>query len=104
MYNGGGDAVQDPLKMKYGVKTPYGMKEEQIKQLYDNNKRYYPSDIRGNVDEWGAVLKHRTEVYQREQAEAQIQKQLHKKDYANELEQAIAQKKYAGEMEKMNKD
>jgi len=35
--------------------------------------RYYPVDVRGNLDEWGAVIKHQSEVHQREQAEAHMQ-------------------------------
>ena len=28
--------------------------------------RYYPVDKNGNLDEWGAVIKHQTEVHYRE--------------------------------------
>lgn len=72
MHNQGGDAIMDPLKMAHGVKKPLQDKAEKIQQLYGEQKRYYPVDRKGQVDEWGAVQRHRTEVYQREQAEAQI--------------------------------
>lgn len=53
----------DPLKMAYGVKKPLDQKASQIQALQQDAKRYYPTDARGNVDEWGAVLKHREEVF-----------------------------------------
>ena len=43
---------------------------ENIEKLYNDSKRYYPVDKKGNVDEWGAVQQHRTEAYHRELAEA----------------------------------
>jgi hypothetical protein len=49
---------------------------ESIQRLHEENKRYYPTDQKGNIDEWGALQKHRVEAYQREQAESQIQKAL----------------------------
>ncbi len=72
MYKGS-DAIMDPLKMHYGVKRPLQFKEERIKNLPDSNMRYYPVDVRGNLDEWGAVIKHQSEVHQREQAQAHMQ-------------------------------
>lgn len=56
----------DPLKMAYGVKKPLDQKQVKIKQLEENSMRYYPNDRYGNVDEWGAVIKHQTEVYNRD--------------------------------------
>jgi hypothetical protein len=41
----------------FGVKKPLDEKQEKINQLMDANKRYYPTDHRGNIDEWGAVIK-----------------------------------------------
>ena len=53
-----GDAVMDPLKMHTaGVKKPMQEKEGKIQNLYDNQERYYPTDPKGNLDEWGAVIK-----------------------------------------------
>lgn len=34
--------------------------------------RYYPIGRAGDVDEWGAVQKHRQEVFHREETEAKI--------------------------------
>jgi len=31
-------------------------KQDNIQQLYDQNKRYYPMTKKGQVDEWGAVI------------------------------------------------
>ena len=53
-----GDAVMDPLKMyTAGVKKPFKEKESKIQSLHENQERYYPVDPRGNLDEWGAVIK-----------------------------------------------
>ena len=53
-----GDAVMDPLKMHTaGVKKPFKEKEGKIQSLQENQERYYPVDPRGNLDEWGAVIK-----------------------------------------------
>ena len=56
----------------------------------ENNQRYYPRDPKGNLDEWGAVIKRQTEAYQRDQADKQIQKIINAKSYSNELDQIIA--------------
>lgn len=39
-------------------------KQEKINQLLENNKRYYPTDAKGNIDEWGAVIKKQAEIYE----------------------------------------
>jgi hypothetical protein len=54
----GAEAVMDTLKMAHGVKKPLQQKEERIKSLADQQKRYYPVDVRGNLDEWGAIVHH----------------------------------------------
>lgn len=38
----------DPLRMHaYGVKRPLEEKRGEIKELYDQSKRYYPEDAKG---------------------------------------------------------
>ena len=67
-----GDAVMDPLKMHTaGVKKPFKEKEGKIQSLQENQERYYPVDPRGNLDEWGAVIKRQTEAFNRD---IQVQK------------------------------
>jgi hypothetical protein len=61
-----GDAVADPLKARSGFKKPLEYKQENINQLYNDQKRYYPVNIRGNVDEWAAIERNRVEAFQRE--------------------------------------
>ena len=39
-------------------------KQGNITQLAEQNKRYYPSDQFGNIDEWGAVIKKQVETYE----------------------------------------
>jgi len=68
--------IMDPLKMAYGVKKPLTDKTEKIKDLVTDQNRYYPLDKHGNVDEWGAVVKHKNEVHERMLMEAQIKKTL----------------------------
>jgi len=41
------------------------------------------------VDEWGAVIKRRTEAYNREQQEHQMMKQQQARQYGEELTQAM---------------
>jgi len=41
----------------FGVKRPLDEKQEKINNLLEQSKRYYPTDQKGNVDEWGAVIK-----------------------------------------------
>jgi hypothetical protein len=48
----------DPLKMAYGVKKPLDLKENKIKELSNQQMRYYPKDQHGNLDEWGAIINH----------------------------------------------
>ena len=66
------DQLFDPLKIHtQGVKKPLEDKGGKLQNLADNNQRYYPTDGRGNVDEWGAVIKRQTEAYQRETQDKQ---------------------------------
>ena len=52
------DNLIDPLKIHtQGVKKPLEDKGEKFNTLVNNNQRYYPSDNRGGIDEWGAVIK-----------------------------------------------
>ena len=90
MHSGGGDAVMDPLKAAYGVKKPLDQKQQKISELHSNQKRYYPTSARGDVDEWGAVIQHRQEVYQREKAEEGLSKRLNQQDYHRQLDLAVA--------------
>jgi len=94
----------DPLKMAYGVKKPLEHKVDKIKELYDNQKRYYPIDKAGDIDEWGAVEKHRMEVFQREEDDKRIKAAINKKEYANELEREIAHKKARDALDRGNKE
>lgn len=59
--------VIDALKVHtMGVKKPFGDKDASMQALAAQGNRYYPIDGAGNVDEWGAVIKRQTEVFQRE--------------------------------------
>jgi hypothetical protein len=53
----------------FGVKKSIGDKQPKINQLYQEGKRYYPTDGRGNVDEWAAVVKRQTEVVDKLESE-----------------------------------
>lgn len=67
--------VIDPLKMRtYGEKKSVQEKQEKIQGLYDKYHRYYPVDNRGNLDEWGAVIKHQEEMYKNEVERKKIEK------------------------------
>ncbi|CDW73158.1 UNKNOWN [Stylonychia lemnae] len=54
-------------------------KQEKINQLLENNKRYYPTDGKGNIDEWGAVIKRQVEAFE-------LQKQLQDKVKVHQMQ------------------
>ena len=84
----------DPLKMHTaGVKKPMQEKEGKIQNLYQNQERYYPTDPKGNLDEWGAVIKRQTEAYQRDVQVQQVQKGQNRQSYNEELNKAIQLKR-----------
>ena len=83
----------DPLKMHtQGVKKPLEDKGEKLNALANNNQRYYPTDARGGLDEWGAVIKRQGEAYQREKETIASQKVNQARSYGMELQQAMQQK------------
>ena len=91
----------DPLKMHTaGVKKPMQEKEGKIQNLYQNQERYYPTDPKGNLDEWGAVIKRQTEAYQRDVQVQQVQKEQNRQSYNAELNKAIQLKR---DQEKLDK-
>ena len=93
--------VVDPLKMHaYSVKKPLDNKSDKIQQLYDEQKRYYPVDREGNIDEWGAIIKKQAENYEREQNEARYRKQFMQKQYGDEQKKIVQEKEYSQRMER----
>ena len=68
-------------------------KEGKIQNLYQNQERYYPTDPKGNLDEWGAVIKRQTEAYQRDVQVQQVQKEQNRQSYNEELNKAIQLKR-----------
>ena len=65
--------VVDSLKIHtMGVKKPMNDKQGSMQNMAAQGNRYYPQDGQGNVDEWGAVIKRQTEVYNREVQEKQV--------------------------------
>lgn len=58
------DNLIDPLKIHtQGVKKPLGDKGGKMNAMNEAGQRYYPTDPRGNIDEWGAVIKRQAESY-----------------------------------------
>jgi hypothetical protein len=51
--------------------------------------RYYPVDVRGNLDEWGAIIAHQTEVHKRQQAEAHLNLRQNQANYKRDLDKAV---------------
>ena len=94
----------DPLKFHtYGIKKPIEQKQESIQNLYDQQKRYYPIDKHGQIDEWGAVIRKQAENYEREQNEAKIRKNFLQKQYGHELMLAAQKKEEDAKLEKLQK-
>jgi len=78
----------DPLRVKsYGIKKDKSQKAENLKTIDDDNRRWYPVDYKGRVDEWGAVVKLQTEIFQKEQEIGKEMKQMQSKSYMTELDQ-----------------
>ena len=83
-------SVIDPLKVHtMGVKKPLNDKQGQMQNLAEQGNRYYPSDGKGNPDEWGAVIKRQAEAFNREQQEKQAMRVNQARQYGEELDQAI---------------
>ena len=98
------DNLIDPLRIHtQGVKKPLEDKGQKLQSLADNNQRYYPTDPRGNLDEWGAVIKRQTEAYNREQYEKSVAKAQNARQYGAELAAAMRQKQAEAENERKNR-
>lgn len=76
----------------YGVKRPLDEKKEEIKELYNNSKRYYPSDAKVKVDEWGAVIKNQSEAFKRMEEQQQRDRKEQMRNYGGELESEVYNK------------
>ena len=82
--------MMDPLKIHAaGVKKPLEQKNDKIQNLYQDQMRYYPTDKKGNLDEWGAVIKRQAEAYNRQMEDNRVQKQLQAQSYGAELQRAM---------------
>mgnify|MGYP003688271269 CR=1 FL=1 len=83
----------DPLKLgAYGVKRPLEEKQEKIRQMEANHKRYYPVDNHGQLDEWGAVIKAQEDQYKNEMERKRLERKQHQKQYHAELSKGIEDK------------
>jgi len=51
----------------------------------DDHNRYYPVDPKGNVDEWGAVIKRQAESHVRDQESQKLAKAHNSQAYSYEL-------------------
>lgn len=63
------------------MKKPYDHKIENIEKLYNDQKRYYPVH-RGQIDQWGAVIKRQAENWQKDQEDAKVRKQFLQNKYS----------------------
>ena len=98
------DNVIDALRVhSMGVKKPFGDKDASMAALAAQGNRYYPLTGNGNVDEWGAVIKRQTEVFQRELQDKAVDRQNQARAYGDELSQAIKQKKQQTDLERFQK-
>ena len=66
--------IIDPLKLHtWGAKKPVSQKHQGSKSL-EPHMRYYPKDRGGNVDEWGALIRHQGEMYKAQIEQDKINK------------------------------
>eukprot|EP00347_Sterkiella_histriomuscorum_P002848 403366567 len=79
-------------------------KQEKINQLLENNKRYYPTDGKGNIDEWGAVIKRQVETFELQRQLQEQAKAAQMQNYGLALDKELQQqedKKRVRELEKL---
>ena len=95
----------DPLRMAaQGVKKPLDQKGEKLQNLYNEQNRYYPVDPKGNLDEWGALIKRQTETYNRDQQAGRLAKQANAQAYGNELQRELQTKQDQSNLEKQYRE
>lgn len=83
------EPLMDPLRVhSMGVKRPLEEKRNEINELYAQHKRYYPVDKKGDLDEWGAVIKNQNEMFNRIVESKKIEKKKNMEVYGEELEKA----------------
>lgn len=66
-------------KGKYAYKAGGEDRDDKAGMPYESYTRYYPTDNRGQVDEWAAVIKHQEEMYKNEVERRKMQKQVEQK-------------------------
>ena len=71
--------------------------------LYDNNQRYYPSKRGGQLDEWGAVIKHQTEQFEFEQQKLKAEEQARKHQYFEQLRNDIELRRQAKDLDRQQR-
>lgn len=70
----------------YGVKKPFDHKMEHIKKIQSSgNMRYYPINPKGNVDEWGAIIKKQVEAAQKVDEVVKFERNRYLKQYGKGL-------------------
>ena len=99
------DPLIDPLRTHtYGVKRTLEEKKGEIEELYKNNKRYYPKDKLGGLDEWGAVIKNQNETFNRIAEIQRMEKTKNMESYGKELvdesDKRVREQKYQDQSQK----
>jgi len=75
------EPLVDPLKVRtWGVKRPLDEKMPEIQQELQEGKRYYPESSNHKMDEWGAILRHREEMAQVQDAQKRITDEKQKEE------------------------
>lgn len=96
--------INDTLKFKaFGWKRDYEQKRPHIEKVYKDHRQYYPPDAHGVIDEWQALIKNQTEVFQQEERLRKDQEYNQKEQYRLDLDRQMKEKKYRELAEKEKK-
>lgn len=93
--------INDTLKFKsFGWKKDYETKKEHIKNVYKQNRQYYPEDAHGVIDEWQALIRNQQEVYEQDERLRKEHKAQSMIDYKIELDRQMKEKQFRDQAEK----
>lgn len=67
-------------------------KTETIQRHLEEGKRYYPTNEKNGLDEWGALQAHRAEITRALEEQKKIEEHNSKQALSNELSNEIEQK------------
>lgn len=87
--------INDTLKFKsFGWKKDYEQKRPHIEKVLAEHKQYYPPDSHGVIDEWKALIRNQSEVFQQEERLRKENEYSMKEQYRQELDRQMKEKQF----------